>query len=356
MNRAIVFVFILFSVLGQSVYAQDQTYIEEQSLQLRGFYYDSFDDALLPIRNVSDVYPTTYFVFDRENNWCKKLVFNSVPGLSVFVNGRLLTKYEESKPVELLFSDVFNDSEEQLIVFFKEDGYNTFSVKLVTDLKNLFQNKEASDKYLLLPLELEQKSEVFVFLAVIFAVFAYLRFTNAQYLYAYFDLTKMFSRQGIEEYIYLNPFSGQSIIIMLSCSMLFAIGMVEIQAVNLGFFNENYLLKGLFIGGVLFALMFGKQLYLLFLNVVFGDVKLLKYHYFEYARLYAVSSVLFCLTVFGAQSLLSYAMYAVAVFWMVRLILVLIQRSSYRKMYLISYLCASEIFPLLITFKLTGIL
>ena len=97
MNRAIVFVFILFSVLGQSVYAQDQTYIEEQSLQLRGFYYDSFDDALLPIRNVSDVYPTTYFVFDRENNWCKKLVFNSVPGLSVFVNGRLLTKYEESR-------------------------------------------------------------------------------------------------------------------------------------------------------------------------------------------------------------------------------------------------------------------
>ena len=357
MNRLIlVLTFLISSFFGTS-YAQDKTsYIEEEQLKLRAYYYDAFDDALLPVMNPDDNYETTYLILDGDKVLKKKVRFQRADGLSLFINGQLYQEYTDSGVVELDLSSLFNSQKRQILVFHKKGGYSLNNAVLLGELNNSNYGRIVIDGYGLLDREIPRRSQVYVLLILVFGVFAYFRFIHSQYLYAYFDLTKMFSRQGVEEYILLHPFTGQSLVLMFACSLLYALGAIEGEFIKINVVDSAPLLNVLLLGVLLFFLFFVKQLYLYFLNYVFGQKKLVKNHFFEYARFYNLFSVLFFVVSFSAIFLVKWVFWFVLCFWLIWLIIILIRRSNLRKMYLISYLCASEIFPLVLVFKIGGVI
>lgn len=333
-------------------YGQEQIFIEEENLSLSAFYYDSFDEALLPVVDVSELYPVTYFILDRDSYHNKKLLFTAEKDLTFFLNGKLLQRYDDSCLVEVVLADFFDQSDRQLLAFYNESGVDVSSFRVVSDLKNLFANKSFSEDYVLLPLFVKNRSNAFVFSICLLLVFAYLRFVKAQYLYAYFDLSKMLSRQGVEEYIYMNPFTGQSILLMLVCSLTFALGIVEQNLIFKTLMVERYVMKVILIGVAIFLSIFLKQFFLFVLNVIYGDLKVVRVHFFEYIRMFALMSLSFCVLSFTSSSALLWGVVVLLSFWLIWLAVILTQKSRYRKMYLFSYLCGSEIFPILVLLKL----
>ena len=175
-----------------------------------------------------------------------------------------------------------------------------------------------------------------------------MRYIQSPYIYAYFDVSKFVSRLGVEDFIVLNPFSKHSLIILFLTSLFYAVGLS-----NLGFFFGGQI-SVVLIGGVVFIGVLLKYIFLFVINVLYGDNKLFKVHFFEFARFFTLFSVLFLFSSINQNNIFIVALCAIYILWFFWLLIVVVRRSKYRKMYLISYLCISELFPVFILLKQMG--
>ena len=170
---------------------------------------------------------------------------------------------------------------------------------------------------------------------------------------AYFDFTKFVSRLGIEDFIFLNPFTGHSVLLMFLVSLFYAVALANIN-VSFSWFEGFNVFDILTLGFFVLLVVLFKYVFLLVLNSLFGDNKLLKVHFFEFVRFFSLFGFLFLVFSIRDNSILSTILFFIYSIWLLWLLLELVRKSNYRKMYLISYLCISEVFPIFILMKQMG--
>jgi hypothetical protein len=188
----------------------------------------------------------------------------------------------------------------------------------------------------------------------------------------YFSIMKMFfMREGEDSQIYSRVTSSTNILFYVYCSLMIGYYLMIIfrfipsqYVVALAFQPESFgeaMFLWMKLSGIVLAVIFLKVVLVFCLTVMFGFTELAGIHIFNWVRL--------LLIVFGILTLLLFFYFIshgqnenfhivllkiiswLLIGWMVLIILKLSRRMNHSIFHLFSYICATELIPLLITIK-----
>ncbi len=217
------------------------------------------------------------------------------------------------------------------------------------------------------------KTNIIVFVGIlIFAFYTLLWNIYPRHFYNFLNIKKLFSLARREDENALNkPLSAGNILFVAGCIFLasyFGLMFQEVQSYKLPFLVRegsifvdmyNYFLFILLFG----ALIAGKFILIVFLERLLGLDKISNAHFYEHVRFSQILYVLLCglglyYFIVNPYNILNFKTLASVILlfgFIARSIFLWIhvnKISGMRNIYLISYLCASEIIPLLIYIKL----
>lgn len=346
-----VYVLILFMLLVGRVNAQVKTseFLLEKDLTEYLYYYDLLDHTMLPFVE-EDNKQILYLTVRSEERLNKSLKFQASKGLFLFVDGRFVESYDEVRQVVLPISKISSYESGVAVFSFYNKGGVAFEdgVWLVEASSDRGLKKDHVFNIGIDRFQLESKTMNYVVLILVCVALAYMRYIQSPYIEAYFDVTKFVSRLGVEDFIILNPFSRHSIILLFLTSLFYAVGLT-----NLGYFLGTQF-DVVFLGVIVFFVVLLKYVFLFLVNVLYGDNKLFKIHFFEFVRFFTLFSFLFLAASINQNQLFILFLCVLYGVWFLWLLVIVVKKSKYRKMYLISYLCISEIFPIFILLKQMG--
>ena len=355
MRKSVFFILFHFSILSVFSSEGESRLIYEKDLSQHLFYYDLLDHSLLPYVDSDNIEKTLYAPIIGLQNREAFLVFHTMNELILFLDGYLVKKYDANSKVSLdLCSVIFEDKKEHLFSFYSSSGVRFESgLWIVTKSEERFRQSAIEHNGGVVRLKELKKTHIYVMLVIVSVVLAYMRFIQSPYISAYFDITKFNSRVGVEEFIYMNPFTRHSLLILFLVSVFYAVGLANLN-LFLGVFTEyavfNILLFSLVIS--VFALL--KVVFLFLLNALFGKKKFYKVHFFEFVRFFCLFGLGFLFYSEYPTVIVRNLLLVIYVVWVLWLLFEVVRKSNYRKMYLISYLCISEIFPIFILMKQMG--
>jgi hypothetical protein len=355
--RDIMLLFVLLFSFFSSSYGKEKTnrFIYEKNLSQHFYYFDLLDHTMLPYVNSERTKKVLYVSLDHEELENKKIVFIPVDDMSLYMNGHLINEFSAGSNVVIDFDSLGRQvNKEHEFAFYSEKGAQFLgSGWVVSESQDRFGKKALIYNDGIYRLMIENKSSIYLVLLIALVVLASMRYVQSPYIMAYFDVTKYGTRLGVEDFIYLNPFTGQSIVLMFLVSLVYAVSLVNVN-VNYGWFETINVFKLLLFGVGILLGIFLKYAFLFLVNLLFGDIKVYKIHFFEFIRFFSLFSVLFFVFSIQTNVLFSIGLALVYLVWNLWLLFELVQKSKYRKMYLISYLCISEIFPVFVLVKQMG--
>ena len=265
------FFVLLLAIVG--VAGEEPNYILEKDLTQHFYYYDLLDHSLLPEIKENDKQNIRCVVLFEEEMLQKKLKFRFPENLRVFVDGRLVSSYLGGEDVLLSLDDLrLDEKEKHIFLFYTERSLDNQRLQLwlIDDSNNaLVKTKQDFNQGVMRFLG-KDNTGLFVVLLMTLAILAYLRFIHSPYLLSYFDVTKYFSRVGIEDFIILNPFTRHSLLLMFLMSLFYAIALVNYDMRMVSVFGFGSVLNIVFTGVIVFALVLLKYMYLVFFEYYHG--------------------------------------------------------------------------------------
>jgi hypothetical protein len=188
----------------------------------------------------------------------------------------------------------------------------------------------------------------------------------------YFSIIKMFfMREGEESQIYSRITSSINILFYVYCSLMIGYYLMIIfrfipshYVVALGFQSDSFggaMFLWIKLSAIVLLIVFFKVVLVFFLSRMFGLTEIAGIHIFNWIRLLLVvfgtlTMVLFFYFILHGQNenfhiVLLKVISWLLVGWMFLIILKLSKRLSHSMFHLFSYICATELIPLLITIK-----
>jgi len=348
---------ILFFGIGYSLSCKGKSseFIYERDLSKHLFYYDLLDRTMLPYVNLEVPENVLYGLLKSDFEKKGFLIFQTENKASLFLDGYLLGEFlADTKVIVDLDALHLEEGIDHLFSFYSREGVSFLDgVWVVTKLKNQFQKGDSADNVGIYRFREKKVTHLYVFLVLSLVVLAYMRFIQSPYISAYFDVTKFASRLGIEDFIFINPFTWHSVVIMFLVSGFYAVGLANIDF-YFGLFNSYNIVNIFFLSALIVIVLLFKYVFLLVLSSLFGDSKVSKIHFFEFIRFFSLFGFFFLAYSIHANTLLGNILLGVYLIWLVWVLFELVRKSRYRKMYLISYLCISEVFPIFILLKQMG--
>lgn len=344
------YLFLLLFVLMTKL-SLANNYIVEQDLRYSLTYYDKFKDTFLPLELSSIKRDVVYIHFDikeTEGRFFRMIVKQD---LDLFINEQLVDQYNSGDTLLMNIKDYESKYDQRFDVsIHSKYGDESFEGPWIVLEGNQFDiNKKVDKDGVGVPYF--KSDDSFYYLLLIFGVLliAYLRFSKSPYLDAYFNLSHYVSRFGVDDYVILNPINGQSILLWSVVSLFYSLGLNYLGFYWLG--SSQFL--NIFIGLIVFfGSFFLKYFVLVLLNSLYGDIKVVRGHYFEYVRFASLIGLVSGLLVLMNRDyyVLMFVIFGSILF--TAFIISLLSKLNYKRMYLISYLCVSEILPFILLVKL----
>lgn len=346
---------LLLSLAGYSK-GEVSKYIYEKDLSQYFYYYDLLDHTLLPELAEGDMQHVRSLLLSEQEISGKQIKFQFPERIHFFLNGRLVGEYTPNEEVLLDARDLMLKKDiVHVFSFYSKKGWSVDqSVWLVDESRDVVhKNKVEYNVGKRRRLE-NNYTGIYVVLLLALIIMAYLRFIHSSYLMSYFDITRYVLRAGTEDFIILNPFTRHSVLIIFLMSLFYTIAFINYDVVLVSFFKGVGVVDIFSTGLLVMLMVLIKYLYLVLINFIFGGKKVNKVHYFEFVRFFCLFGFVFL--VFSIRNLpsLNYLLLGLYFIWLVWLLIVMLRKSNYRKMYLISYLCISEIVPIFILMKQLG--
>lgn len=289
-----------------------------------------------------------YLILDPKKIRNNYLSFESTNGLTLYLNNKLVFKDNNSGLVHLKLSEYEEFSSGDFVFVFHSP--QSFIDKKKVSLTKLVV-KEAVDSFTLIDRHGKNKNIVTVFLILIVALIAFIKNTNAIIWAGYFDIRRVFfEKLNKAEYVPKSVFAQESVLLILLVSLL---GGVLFHQYGLDFFLSGYnsILKAVYyvlmVLSFLVVKFFVLRIITWFLNISsFGNRQF--YDFLRFLLWYTIGLLLFSLSFGNNFSILIDGFFWLGiVFWNVKIFLGAVTQLKFQKLYLFSYICASELMPAL---------
>lgn len=351
------------------IFAQTRSFssnVVVKNLDKNWFVYDESAKVLLPILEVNvrrsqsltqridlSVYP----------NDC--LTFKTSKGMCFFINNQLYVRYDSIFDEVIPFSSINNlKSKVAQFTFFhpnKRLPYNQISIiKNNNSIDNLESTIGLRE---LIPLERENgpfRSLLIICLVIMMMVIAYLRISKPVILEAYYDAKKLVSKAMPDNYVLFNSLNVHAVLVQLACSISLAVVLVSnsywlypVSEIQMSKFDlvANIVLFTLLFQGVFFVKFYVQWM----ICNLLGVSNYVRIHYYEFMRLVSLSSFVLLLVnivswyhKWPGRPVLYYTLLVLSVLWVIRLTWISLKHLNFRKLYFFSYICSSEIIPIIL--------
>ena len=342
---------LLFILFFSSFLVSGEEFIVERDYSHALTYFDNSEQTFLPTESSDRKHGLLYLFLNADDVGGRKLRFVVQESWILFLNDKLIQEYPKNKIVCLDLDSLLGNSEERCdLAFYFNNKASAFEGPWL--IKSIEQQKffKESVKVGVGNFYLRGDYSIYYFLLLAACLLlAYFKFVKSPYLAAYYDLTSYFSRFSVDDYVIINAFTSQALILWGISSLLITLGF---GFSNISVFEIQNLLGACTGVGLVFGLFFLKYFYLAVLNVLYGGSGQVKAHFFESIRFMSISGLIIgFLILVGPDNYKLTLLFLLPLLFCV-LLVALIRSLEYKRMYLISYLCISEILPFVFLLKL----
>lgn len=359
---------LLFFILGQAhfvVAQQHRVVVKDLSGQFKLFS----DGAYVNPDSVSLESNTIYIGVDAAEFKGDFLEFENAQPLVLFINGQLAANLEAGKRKFNLdsLSSIYT-SELTLAIHHQQKARPDCAVKIIAFVSAVRADDDLAERN-------RNRFHDFSIIAfgVLMTCFVLLYRSNPQLLFDYLNFIKLFSGQEREENVLSTKIVASGNLLFYGIgSMLLSFLLLAINFYARGSWswlqvNDYYSVTRLLFSWVslsvfIFALLILKSLIVFSFSRLFDFAEAATIQFFNFIRLVFMISLLIGVLliiyfVFGVAAKQSFmrlfdVMSWVLAFWIPIVFLKLLKRSPYSTFHLFSYLCATEIFPVVIVVKL----
>ena len=289
-----------------------------------------------------------YLILDVSKQKDHNLTFQSTDGLTIYLDNKLIFKAENSELVHLPFGDFKELSTGKSVFVFHSPNSNLDLEKFAITKVVIAESKE---ELTLKERIYKGRSVITFFLLLIVGMIAVIRNTNATIWSGYFDIRRVFfEKLNKAEYVPKNVFSQESIILLSLISILGG-SLFYLYGLDLSLLKVNTTLSFIYYVLIVLAFLLAKYFVLRivtwFLNITpFGNRQF--YDFMRFLLWYMFGLLVLTLT-FGSEFsfVIKSFFWSGIVFWNIKIFMGALERLKFQKLYLFSYICASELMPAL---------
>jgi hypothetical protein len=363
--RSIKYLLILLSLqIAPLLWAQDYSVVKDLKAEWQVYKGERY----VPFKTTDDGTKTIYFSLEPSKFRGNVLRVASNEPLTIFINGQLFTTQNTRLDLPM---DSLQQSFQTPILLVGIHQEKIRSGGLQTQI--LSRSPQTNQSLVELPMRFSSfRDFVIVGMLILVSVLIIVAQLNPKLASDYFSIIKMFfMREGEDSQIHSRITSSINILFYVYCSLMIGYYLMIIfrfipshYVVALGFQAETFggaMFLWIKLSAIILAIVFFKVVLVYCLSIMFGLTEIAGIHIFNWIRL--------LLVVFGTLTLLLFLYFILhgqnenfhivllqiiawlLVGWMVLIILKLSKRMSHSMFHLFSYICATELIPLLITIK-----
>jgi hypothetical protein len=358
-------IFLLFSCLlfAQGVGAQDYFVLKDFQSEWQVFQGERYE----PFETSDEKVKTIYFSLEPSQFRGSLLHVESNEPYAVFINGQLLTHRSTGLhlPVDSV-RQIF--SAPVLRVGIHQEKIRVGGLK--TQILSPSPHAESSTE---LPMRFSSfRDFAIVGMLILVSTLIIVVQLNPKLASDYFSIIKMFfMREGEDIQIYSRITNSINILFYVYCSLMIGYYLMIIfryipshYVVALAFQSDSFgeaMFLWMKLSAIVLAIVFFKVVLVYFLSIMFGFTEIAGIHIFNWIRLLLVvfgilTLILFLYFISHGQNenfhiILLKIISWLLIGWMFLIILKLSKRMNHSMFHLFSYICATELIPLLITIK-----
>jgi hypothetical protein len=357
--RQYIFVLVLFFIFYNAV-SQQRAFTVKENLQNNWTVYRG--EKYEPYTNGKDI-NTIYFFVDAEKFSGDYLRIASTREFALFINGKLASLEGHNFNLDSL-AKKFGSGPLQIAVHQKNIETSGLRTTIETPVVLKTHSPVAEDK----PSTFFRDFVVVASMLLLIMLVIVMRL-NPKLASDYFSVSRIFSiREGDDSQIYMRITSSTNILFYIFCSLILSFYlMVVFHFLPPAYSVASYLksqsfiatfLQWLFISLLILAVFFVKIILVYITSILFGSKEIVGIHFFNWVRLLltffgSLSVILFFYFILHGQSSTFHSVLLKLIAWcltgwIVIIFLKLRRRSGYSMFHLFSYICATEIIPLLI--------
>ncbi len=293
----------------------------------------------------------SYLILNLELYNGYDLSFIGKKGLCVFIDNKLFFKSTESDSlIDLAISSMksLNDKEEVVVTF--------YSPREMFDHQQVAITKEqplaGKTKPELLSRLVHNQGDTAIFLILILATLGLVKNKDAIIWKSYFSVPKLFtSRTQTDEYVLRSVLSTESLMLISLLSLVIACVLNQLELTLLKF--DNSLFPAPILNFVLvFSLLLLKYLLLKLVSSFLNISSFGTQQFYEFVRyLIWLSFVILMLILIFDENFNSFSkmmLWGGLTLWNIKILSVALTKLKFQKLYLFSYICASELIPAIV--------
>lgn len=356
-------------------------YQKVQSLEDEWLVYDAEYRTYVPfIREKHGVPDALYLHLNLNNYRGYQLSLFSPQSVYLFTQAQLQTLVPANQTVALDIDSLYTQHKQTrlLITLYRADGHAAMpSAAIVYPTQQKPENIAAATALQTNRIDRNAplKNFIIISLLLIMALYAFLWNYHPKAFKSYYNAAAMFSFSFKEDTVLISrPLSNISLLFIYNHSLLLSFLYIVIQkGSGRLLLNDPVLqaassfgdLMGYFFGlsVLIFLLNIGKYLFIYTLGSLFNLSQVIYIHFYEYLLLsrffYNIVAILVFILVVSAPQTLPFlygtVVLLIIAFSIIRLLIInfaLNRQTSVKTLYLFSYLCATELIPILIGFKI----
>jgi hypothetical protein len=353
-------VLFLLSLVTVCVWSQPKAFTVKQDLTVEFKIFQ--DEQYAPYINQENIH-TIYFFIDSEKFAGDYLHLRSVNKFVMFINGKLASASGERFSIDSL-SKVFGSSNLLVALHQKNISVKSLQAQIETPAYVAPRELTPEDK----PLSFFRDFVVIASI-VLLIMFIIVLNLNPKLASDYFSVSRIFNlREGDDNQIYMRITSSTNILFYIFCSLILGFYlMIVFHFISPAYAMAAHISTESFGGAIsqwmllslsILTIFFVKIILVHVTSTLFGSKELAGIHVFNWVRLLLIifgsmSIILFFYFILHGQSSMFHALLLnliawCLVGWIIIIFLKLRSRSGYSMFHLFSYICATEIIPLLI--------
>ena len=373
MNHRFLFTFLCLILVVNSS-ATSQEYVEVKNLDKEWLVYDTQEQLYLPVFKDEPINSNTLHLKIDGSEYKGYFLNLKLPAKSsILTNNEILAYNDHQHQYYWSIDSLKEIYKSELFLTIFNPQLKIMKEEVSVNILNLVENNTLSDNNIFQPLV--RTGDFFQEFFVIAIILILLIFILIRNLYPktaafYYNISKALTTTTRDEQTTrMNLAEGNNLMVLILHSLIVSFVFViilsfydiEVRLVQIGLFGETFL-SWLKIAGIVLILLIAKYLMVTFLANLFGLNFFANRHFFEFIRLskifYGIVILLMILFYLGFQFtsyfIVKFILYSIIFFIVIRTLVLFnkfIRTSSFTNLYLFSYLCGTEIIPLLIGFK-----
>lgn len=293
----------------------------------------------------------SYLILNLERYKEYDLSFSTEPDLCVFIDNKLFyksTKLDTVVHLSIASMKTLGEKEEVVVTFYSPEELFDHQQVAITKAQTTIKRVEKG----FISRFVHHQGDTAIFLLLILAVLGLVKNKDTIIWKSYFSLPKLFaSRTQTDEYVLRSVLSTESLMLISLLSLVIACILNELGLIILKFDNSFFPMS--FLNFILvFTLLLLKYLLLKLVSSFLNISSFGSQQFYEFVRylIWLSFAILMLVLVFeeNFDSFSKMLLWGGLTLWNIKILSVALTKLRFQKLYLFSYICASELIPAIV--------